>query len=96
MNRNERTRLVVRTSSFMEQAGSYCSFLKTMLLRETEKLDNLPDGLEGTDLAEGLEDCIDRLQQAVDAMDEVIVELPSTLDIDSEQFSKQKAGNYAC
>lgn len=54
--------------------------IESMLDEETEKLDNMPEGLQESERGEAIQDAIDYLEAASDSLDEAITYLHDAME----------------
>lgn len=68
MNKKQRNAL----QGYAESLDEIKSFLETMQEEETEKLDNMPEGLQESERGEAMQEAIDNLESASNSIDEAI------------------------
>lgn len=67
---NKQNRKVIE--GYINSLEDIKSCIETMLEYETEKLDNMPEGLQESERGEALQNAIDNLESASDAIGEAI------------------------
>ena len=84
MNRKEYALVSRVSSSFGEEASilmdRFHVFIDEMRENEERKLDSLPESLEGTKVWSSIEDAIERLYEAQDALDEMYGSLDAVME----------------
>lgn len=96
MDRNDKSKLMMKTRSFSEAVAKLCTdysdFLSDLESSEQDKIDNIPDGLTNSSLTDKLEQGIESIQQAnetVEQISDLIAEIPDTLNITMRRAAKQ-------
>lgn len=68
MNKQNKKEII----NYICQLEEIKSCIETMLKDETEKLDNMPEGLQESERGEALQNAIDNLESALDAIGDAI------------------------
>ena len=76
MNAKQRKKL----QGYVDSLDEIKSNIETMMEDETEKLDNMPEGLQESERGEAIQEAIDNLESASSSLEEAIDYLNEILD----------------
>lgn len=96
MNRNDRSKLMIRTRQFMftvsEQCSSYLDFIEEISQAETDKLENIPESLMDSknvnSISESIE-ALDSTKELVNEITNILDQIPETLEIEIKKSRKK-------